>query len=65
MRLGEPSPDLGRVEGGQPVLRAVFYFISSFLFLSFLSLVLGAQVLSFACSSPVGGTLFGVSGILL
>ena len=27
--------------------------------------MLGAKVLSFACSSPVGGMHFGVSGLLL
>ena len=27
--------------------------------------LLGAKVLSFACSSPAGGMLFGVSGLLL
>ena len=47
-------------------LRTGFYFISSFPFL-FAFDVWGpaAQVLSFACSSPVGGMLFGVSGLLL
>ena len=33
--------------------------------ISFLLLLLGALVLSFACSSPFGGMLFGVSGLLL
>ena len=27
--------------------------------------MLGAEVFSFACTSPVGGMLFGVSGLLL
>ena len=44
-------------------LRAVIYFISSFPFL--LEFDVGAKVLSFACSSPVGSMPFGVSGLLL
>ena len=51
--------------GGQPVLsfeQCLFYFV---VFLCFLRSLLGALVLSFACSSPAGGMLFGVSGLLL
>ena len=60
------SPVPGRVEGGgQPVLRCEQCFILFQVFLSFLRLLPGANILSFACSSPVGGMLFGVSGLLL
>ena len=77
MLLGEPialylRPVPGLVEGGggwsaDAELRAVFY-LKCFVFFPFcavFALLLGAEAVSFACSSPVGGTLFGVSGLLL
>ena len=50
MRLGEPSPDLGRVEGGQPVLsfEQCFILFSSFpLLLAFVVGGLGFEVCVF------------------
>ena len=47
--------------GGQLVLSCEQCFVLYQVFLSFLRLPLGAKVLSFACSSPAGGMLFGVS----
>ena len=51
--------------GGQPVLSCEQCFYLFRVFLPFLRLMLGAYVLIFACSSPVGGMLFGVSGLLI
>ena len=63
-RLGVPRPDPGCVGGpgwsaGAGVLTVLFYFKFSFPF------AFPAQVLSFACSSPVRGMLFGVSRLII
>ena len=60
---GEPSPVPGQEEGGgQPVMSCEQCCIS---FQVFLFVLFVGFFLSFACSSPVGGMLFRVSGLII